>query len=123
MLGNVYCFFYASKAKTVFVQDENGQWSCESVTYDIPFSRHEKHVPFDRLVQVDVNQSSLGRIFNSGTIAVKMVTFVSTEVCEKTWHIPAIVRPYKCAGALRSTSSGHEGVQVILTHPGQESAA
>ena len=110
-----YATFYGLFRVTSFHSNIDG--NCHKVSkteYGFPFSKHTSEAIFDRIVRVKVEQSSIGRMLNTGNLTLTLVTFTNADVIEKEWEIPAIKNPYQYQEDIMSQSPKHEGLDVRL---------
>lgn len=112
VLVNSYMFVYSTReANTIF--KEGDHWGkVLGETYGFPFSRDTKQAVFDRIVDITVEQPSISRILNTGTLKVKMITFTNADSNEQEWTIPAIKSPHERKAELEAALLGHEGLKV-----------
>lgn len=116
LLSNIHSAIYGTRAVSTFYQDNKGFWnklSCD--TYGFPFSKTNKQVVFDRIIHIDVEQGSICRILNTGTLKVKMITFTNADSREENWNIYAIKNPYDRKAELEEALLDHEGLMVKMT--------
>lgn len=98
-----------------FYKNKDGNWhKVTDVVYSFPFSKNTRETVFDRIVQVEVNQSSIDRLLGTGDLILTLVTFTNADVVEKTWTISAIEHPYRHQGEIMSGSPKHDGLDVRL---------
>jgi len=121
VLFNFHIFFYrATEVNTIF-KDARGHWGkvfCKM--YGFPFAKETRQVLFDRIIEIGVEQSSIDRILDTGTLHLKVITFTNAAATEYEWTIPAIENPYEKKEAVEAALLGHEGLNVTFT---QELAA
>lgn len=115
VLVNLYTAVYSTREINTFSKSEGGCWDkVFSETYDFPFSKTTKQAVFDRITDIAVEQSSVSRILNTGTLRVKMITFTNADSKEKEWSVPAVKNPYGRKTELETALLGHEGLKVRL---------
>lgn len=120
VLVNLYTAIYGAREISTFAKGEDGYWGkLFNETYAFPFSKTTKQVVFDRIIGIEVKQSSVCRILNTGTLAVRMITFTNADSKEEKWSIPAIKKPYERKAEIEAFLLSHEGLKVKLLQ-GQE---
>ena len=91
----LYCVFYGVREENVFSRNQEGNWSrVTCTTYGFPFSRDVRELVFDRIIDIAVNQSSIDRLLNTGTVQITMVTFTNADSKQRNWLFPAIKDPF-----------------------------
>lgn len=115
-LSNIDSAVYGTRTVNTFYQNDKGFWSklsCDS--YGFPFSKSNKQVVFDRIIHIDVEQGSICRILNTGTLKVKMITFTNANSQEEDWKIYGIKNPYDRKAELEKALMEHEGLTVKMS--------
>lgn len=112
VLSFLYYVIYSPLRSYGFVGGGKGWERGTVVTYSFPFSKNVEEVFFDRIVSVEVFQSSIDRIFDTGTLNLKLVVFTNGEAKEVEWSVVAIENPFNIKSKILAGSPKHEGVDV-----------
>ena len=123
-LVNLYTSVYSAKEVNTFSKNEGDYWGkVFAETYDFPFGKTTEQAVFDRIIKIAVEQPSVSRILNTGTLRITMITFTNADSKEQKWTIPAIKRPYERKTELEAALLGHEGLVVkLLQERGQQNS-
>lgn len=114
-LANLYAFVYSAKEITTFLKSDDDYWDkVFAEAHGFPFSKTTIQTMFDRIVDIEIEQSSIDRILNTGTLRITMIIFTNADSREQEWIIPAIKRPYERKAELETALLGHEGLVVKL---------
>lgn len=82
--------------------------------YGFPLSKTTQDVVFDRITDIAVEQSAIGFLTNTGTLAVKLVTFTNADSKEQTRWIPAIKDPHQRKAELQEALLCHDGLEATV---------
>lgn len=103
---------YAPLSVYTFRKD-GGWWKHQmTVTYDFPFSKKQSEVFFDRIVDAKVEQASIDRIFGTGSLTLKSITYTNGEVYESEHTINGIDDPYSTLETILRGIPSHTGIEV-----------
>lgn len=106
---------YSARAVNTFHKNAEGYWHklvCES--YGFPFGKKTFQTVFDRVIKIELTQSGIDRLFNTGSLEIEMVTFTNATAETTFQTIPAIKNPYQKRTDLEAALLNHEGLKVKL---------
>ncbi|MDO8557592.1 MAG: PH domain-containing protein [bacterium] len=104
---------YSTKTVTTLHKNSAGRHEkLVSESFGFPFAKETAQVIFDRITDITVRQSGMGRLLNTGDLEITTITFTNAEAKEQKWEIPAIEGPYEKKAEIESALVGHEGLLV-----------
>jgi Bacterial PH domain len=107
--------FYDAR-ETTELQADGKNWSKVSKRkYSFPAARETDTAVINRVTEVTVSESTIDRIFGTGTLQLKLTVFLNATEAQMEWKIPAVENPHEVAEAIRSKSLGHDGTRTITT--------
>jgi len=113
VIGSAHTMIYESREVNTLFKNEEGYWGkILCVKYGFPFSKATSQVIFDRIVSIGIEQGSLDRILNTGSLEITMITFTNANSRKKSWTMPAIKNPYDRKVELEEALMKHEGLRV-----------
>jgi hypothetical protein len=99
-------------------------WSkIEKRQYAFPAARETDTAVINRVTEVEVSESTIDRIFGTGSLRLTLTVFLNATEAQMTWKIPAIENPHKVAEEIRSRSLDHDGARVTTTLVSREAKA
>jgi len=99
-------------------------WSkIEKCQYAFPAARETDTAVINRVTEVEVSESTIDRIFGTGSLRLTLTVFLNATEAQMTWKIPAIEDPHKVAEDIRSRSLDHDGARVTTTLVPREAKA
>lgn len=107
--------FYVARSRNILYKNKGGYWhKIEEENYQFPFGKEVKQAAFDRIIEIEVQQTGIGRLVNTGDLHLKMVTFMSGETDEWYWTIPAVENPNERKKEIEAGMLDHEGLKISL---------
>ena len=96
------------------LQADGKNWSkIEKRQYRFPAARETNSAAINRVTEVLVSESTIDRLFGTGTLQLKLTVFLNATEAQIEWRIPAIENPHEVADSIRSRSLGHDGARTI----------
>ena len=115
LLGNVMTVLYSTRKIIKLSLNKEGNWrKAVTETYHFPFSKQTELVIFDRITEINVNQTGIDRLFNTGSLDMETVTFTNAGTDKQTLYIRAVSNPFDLKNDLESGVPAHQGVVVRL---------
>jgi len=113
LICNIVAAIYSARNVVVLSHGNDGFLEKLVVTsYGFPFSINKKQISFNRIVGIEVTQSSIGRILNNGDLALELVTFTNAQTLEESCEISAINDPHGIKSLIEKSLLGHEGLMI-----------
>lgn len=106
---------YDSKETNQLSLDGDNWSKIEGREYSFPAARKTSTATINRVTKVVVSESTVDRIFGTGTLKLKLTVFLNATETQIGWTIPAIKNPHQVAAAIRSKSRDHDGARVTTT--------
>lgn len=98
------------------LSDDGKNWSkIEKRQYSFPAARKTDTAVINRVTEVEVSESTIDRIFGTGSLRLTLTVFLNATEAQMKWKIPAIEDPHRVAEEIRSKSLDHDGARVHTT--------
>jgi hypothetical protein len=115
LIGAFFKVLYGMLEVSTFYKDKEGHWGkLVGTCYGFPFSKSTEEWVFDRIVKVTIEQSSVDRIFGTGTLKITMVIFTNADAEKTKWYIPAIKHVHDAKEQIMAALPNHEGVRIQM---------
>jgi hypothetical protein len=113
LFGVVGTAVYSRLEVNILTANDKGVWDkVEYSAVGFPFSKIAAKLSLNRVIKVTVQQSSIDRLIDTGSLTLTISTFANAEAEESTWTIPAIKAPYKAMNDILAGTAPHEGLEV-----------
>ncbi len=113
LILNLHAAAYGARDVVILSHGNDGFLEKLMITsYGFPFSVNKKQVSFNRIVEIEVDQSSIDRTINMGSLSLKLVTFTNAQAIEESITIYAISNPHEMKGLIEKSLPGHEGLLI-----------
>lgn len=110
---NLYAAAYGARDVVILSHGNDGFLGKLVITsYGFPFSVNRRQVSFNRIVEIEVDQSSIDRTINMGSLSLKLVTFTNAQAIEESITIYAISNPHGIKSLIEKSLPDHEGLMI-----------
>ncbi len=115
VVGTIWGLVYGFGDTLAFEMGENGVWhKATKKGYSFPAGAYAIETLFNRVLRVEVDQSTINRLFDVGTVRVHVVTFVNAEIEEHAFCLSSVLHPNELAAAIMWHAGKHEGMDLRI---------